>query len=94
MKCLTQYETSYLGFSYYEKHVIILPKVYEITSGTLLCSILLDFGLMSITLDLAEQWIFVGAGNGKIHQIDLQSKVRSCTTGVIIICTAYSGAPP
>lgn len=50
-------------------------KVYEVTSGSLLCSILLDFGLSSVALDVAGKWLFVGASNGKILQINLQSKV-------------------
>ena len=51
-------------------------QVYEMVSGSLLHSVLFDFGLSSVTLDLAGQWIFVGASNGKIFQVDLQSKVR------------------
>lgn len=57
-------------------YVIYFVKVYEITSGTLICSILFDFGLTCVTMDLAEQWIFVGAGNGKIFQVNLQRKVH------------------
>lgn len=53
-----------------------LSQVYELASGTLLCSFLFNFGLTSVTLDLPEQWIFVGAGNGNIFQVNLQSKVH------------------
>lgn len=46
-------------------------KVYEVTSGVLLCSILLDFGLTAVTMDQADGLIFVGAANGSIYQVDL-----------------------
>ena len=50
-------------------------KVYELASGKLLYSILFDCCLTSVTLDLAEQWLFVGADNGKIFRVDLLTKV-------------------
>jgi hypothetical protein len=57
------------------RYVLLIVQVYEITSGSLLCSILLDFGLTCVTMDRAEKWLFVGASSGKILQVNLQSKV-------------------
>ena len=61
-----------------------LEKVYEIASGNLLCSILFGCGLTCVTLDLAEQWLFSGASNGNIFQVNLFSKVNSQTIITIL----------
>ena len=54
-----------------------LLQLYELSSGSLLCSFLFDFGLTAVTMDLAEQRLFVGGSNGQISQINLFSYVSA-----------------
>jgi len=46
-------------------------KLYDLASGILLCSFLLDTGLTAITMDLSEYFLFVGSLTGKIHALSL-----------------------
>nr|XP_060641742.1 WD repeat-containing protein 18 [Anolis sagrei ordinatus] len=48
-------------------------KLWEISSGDLLLSVLFDASLMSVTLDLAEYHMFCGGIDGSIFQVDLCS---------------------
>ncbi|XP_064386089.1 WD repeat-containing protein 18-like [Halichondria panicea] len=54
-------------------------KVYELSSGSLLCSILFDFGLTSVTMDANEYFLFVGGFNGTISQVNLYTHLSSKT---------------
>jgi len=62
-----------------------VPQLYELSSGTLLCSFLFDFGLTAVTMDLAEYRLFVGGSTGRIAQVNLFLQVNS--TGKL--CAAY-----
>ncbi|XP_030639939.1 WD repeat-containing protein 18 [Chanos chanos] len=46
-------------------------KVWEISSGEMLLSVLFDVGIMSVTLDPCEYWLFCGGSDGKIFQVSL-----------------------
>ena len=52
-------------------------QLYELASGQLLCSLLFDFGLTCVALDLAEYRLFAGGSNGKIAHIDLFLQVST-----------------
>lgn len=45
------------------------------SSGRLLCSILLGCGLTCLAVDLAERWLFLGGSNGSIFRVNLYTKV-------------------
>ncbi|XP_054835109.1 WD repeat-containing protein 18 [Eublepharis macularius] len=48
-------------------------KLWEISSGDLLLSVVFDVGIMSVTLDLTEYFMFCGGMDGSIFQVDLCS---------------------
>ncbi|KFV10717.1 WD repeat-containing protein 18, partial [Tauraco erythrolophus] len=46
-------------------------KLWEVSSGELLLSVLFDVGIMAVTLDLSEYHMFCGGMDGSIFQVDL-----------------------
>jgi pre-rRNA-processing protein IPI3 len=46
-------------------------KLYDMASGRLLCSLLFGFSLTAVTMDMAEQWLFVGGATGRLAQVNL-----------------------
>ncbi|XP_014344044.1 WD repeat-containing protein 18 [Latimeria chalumnae] len=46
-------------------------KLWEISSGELLMSVVFDVGIMSVTLDPSENHIFCGGSDGSIFQVNL-----------------------
>uniref|UniRef100_A0A6I8PB80 WD repeat-containing protein 18 n=1 Tax=Ornithorhynchus anatinus TaxID=9258 RepID=A0A6I8PB80_ORNAN len=48
-------------------------KLWEITSGELLLSVLFDVGIMSVTMDLSECYMFCGGSDGSIFQVTLSA---------------------
>nr|XP_056701121.1 WD repeat-containing protein 18 [Euleptes europaea] len=48
-------------------------KLWEISSGDLLLSVVFDVGIVSVTLDLTEYFMFCGGMDGSIFQVDLCS---------------------
>ncbi|XP_012921454.2 WD repeat-containing protein 18 isoform X1 [Heterocephalus glaber] len=46
-------------------------KLWEISSGELLLSVLFDVGIMAVTMDLAEHHMFCGGSDGSVFQVDL-----------------------
>ncbi|XP_061457287.1 WD repeat-containing protein 18 isoform X2 [Rhineura floridana] len=46
-------------------------KLWEISSGNLLLSVVFDVGIMSVTLDLTEYHMFCGGMDGSLFQVDL-----------------------
>ncbi|KAM6945512.1 WD repeat-containing protein 18 [Aplochiton taeniatus] len=49
-------------------------KLWEISSGELLLSVLFDVGIMSVTLDPCEYYLFCGGSDGGIFQVSLCSQ--------------------
>ncbi|KAJ3599938.1 hypothetical protein NHX12_033890 [Muraenolepis orangiensis] len=49
-------------------------KLWEVCSGELLLSILFDVGIMSVTLDPCEYFLFCGGSDGNIFQVSLCSQ--------------------
>ncbi|XP_032032290.1 WD repeat-containing protein 18 isoform X2 [Hylobates moloch] len=48
-------------------------KLWEVSSGELLLSVLFDVSIMAVTMDLAEHHMFCGGSEGSIFQVDLFS---------------------
>ncbi|XP_016150834.1 WD repeat-containing protein 18-like [Sinocyclocheilus grahami] len=48
-------------------------KVWEISSGEMLLSVLFDVGIMSVTFDPCEYFLFCGGSDGNIFQVSLCS---------------------
>lgn len=48
-------------------------KLWAISSGDLLLSVVFDVSIMSLTMDLAEHHVFCGGSDGSIFQVDLCS---------------------
>ncbi|KAJ1060257.1 hypothetical protein K5549_004695 [Capra hircus] len=46
-------------------------KLWEVSSGELLLSVLFDVGVLAVTMDLAEHYMFCGGSDGSIFQVDL-----------------------
>uniref|UniRef100_A0A2K6EWG0 WD repeat-containing protein 18 n=1 Tax=Propithecus coquereli TaxID=379532 RepID=A0A2K6EWG0_PROCO len=46
-------------------------KLWEVSSGELLLSVLFDVGIMAVTTDLAEHHMFCGGSDGSVFQVDL-----------------------
>ncbi|XP_021560939.1 WD repeat-containing protein 18 isoform X2 [Neomonachus schauinslandi] len=46
-------------------------KLWEVSSGELLLSVLFDVGIMAVTMDLAEHHLFCGGSDGAVFQVDL-----------------------
>nr|XP_039322095.1 WD repeat-containing protein 18 isoform X1 [Saimiri boliviensis boliviensis] len=46
-------------------------KLWEVSSGELLLSVLFDVAVMAVTMDLAEHHLFCGGSDGSIFQVDL-----------------------
>ncbi|KAL4634805.1 WD repeat-containing protein 18 [Arapaima gigas] len=55
-------------------------KLWEISSGEMLLSILFDVGIMSVTLDPCEYFLFCGGSDGNIFQVSLCSTVKHAET--------------
>lgn len=49
-------------------------KLWEISSGEMLLSVLFDVGIMSVTLDPCEYFLFCGGSDGGIFQVSLCSQ--------------------
>ncbi|XP_071369208.1 WD repeat-containing protein 18, partial [Centroberyx affinis] len=49
-------------------------KLWELSSGEMLLSILFDVGIMSVTLDPCEYFLFCGGSDGNIFQVSLCSQ--------------------
>ncbi|KAF5909961.1 WD repeat-containing protein 18, partial [Clarias magur] len=52
-------------------------KLWEISSGELLLSVLFDVSIMSVTLDPCEYFLFCGGSDGNIFQVSLCSTALS-----------------
>ncbi|XP_039983826.1 WD repeat-containing protein 18 isoform X1 [Xiphias gladius] len=52
-------------------------KVWELSSGELLLSVLFDVEIMSVTFDPCEYFLFCGGGDGNIFQVSLCSQSLS-----------------
>uniref|UniRef100_A0A667ZA09 WD repeat-containing protein 18 n=1 Tax=Myripristis murdjan TaxID=586833 RepID=A0A667ZA09_9TELE len=52
-------------------------KLWELSSGELLLSVLFDVGIMSVTLDPCEYFLFCGGSDGNIFQVSLCSQSLS-----------------
>ncbi|KAM3875964.1 WD repeat-containing protein 18 [Diretmus argenteus] len=52
-------------------------KLWELSSGEMLLSILFDVGIMSVTLDPCEYFLFCGGSDGNIFQVSLCSQSLS-----------------
>ncbi|KAF3690565.1 WD repeat-containing protein 18 [Channa argus] len=52
-------------------------KVWELSSGELLLSVLFDVEIMSVTFDPCEYFLFCGGGDGNIFQVALCSQTLS-----------------
>lgn len=52
-------------------------KVWELSSGEMLLSVLFDVAIMSVTLDLSEYFLFCGGSDGNIFQVSLRSQSLS-----------------
>ncbi|MEQ2317006.1 WD repeat-containing protein 18, partial [Ameca splendens] len=52
-------------------------KVWELSSGELLLSVLFDMEIMSVTFDPSEYFLFCGGRDGKIFQVSLCSQVST-----------------
>lgn len=46
-------------------------QMYALDSGRMLCSLLFDAPLTAVTMDTLQTWLFVGATNGSITQLNL-----------------------
>lgn len=46
-------------------------KLYDLSSGDLLCSIVFDVGVTAVVMDAAEQSFFAGCTDGSIYQVEL-----------------------
>lgn len=51
-------------------------KIYDLTSGEVLLSVIFDKQLYSVTFDVLELNVFIGSSSGEIHQINLTSPYR------------------
>ncbi|KAF7237100.1 WD repeat-containing protein 18 [Varanus komodoensis] len=49
------------------------PRLWEISSGNLLLSVVFEVSIMSVTLDLTEYYMFCGGMDGSIFQVELFS---------------------
>ncbi|KAL1023216.1 hypothetical protein UPYG_G00037840 [Umbra pygmaea] len=52
-------------------------KLWELSSGEMLLSVLFDVGIMSVTLDPCEYYLFCGGSDGGIFQVSLCSQSLS-----------------
>ncbi|XP_056132021.1 WD repeat-containing protein 18 [Lampris incognitus] len=52
-------------------------KLWELSSGELLLSVLFDVEIMSVTLDPCEYFLFCGGSDGNIFQVSLSSQISS-----------------
>ena len=52
-------------------HTATRPQLWEVSSGELLLSVLFDVGVLAVTMDLAEHYMFCGGSDGSIFQVDL-----------------------
>ncbi|KAJ7372545.1 hypothetical protein OS493_019054 [Desmophyllum pertusum] len=46
-------------------------KLYDLSSGELLCSFVFDVGVTAVAMDAAEQSLFAGCVDGSIYQVEL-----------------------
>ncbi|XP_036281010.1 WD repeat-containing protein 18 isoform X3 [Pipistrellus kuhlii] len=68
-------------------------KLWEVSSGELLLSVLFDVGIMAVTMDLAEHHMFCGGSEGSIFQVDLCAWVFE-PTGLFPCPTPQCPGPP
>ncbi|XP_031430583.1 WD repeat-containing protein 18 [Clupea harengus] len=52
-------------------------KLWEVSSGEMLLSVLFDVSIMSVTLDPCEYFLFCGGSDGTIYQVSLRSPSMS-----------------
>uniref|UniRef100_A0A2I2YWF5 WD repeat-containing protein 18 n=1 Tax=Gorilla gorilla gorilla TaxID=9595 RepID=A0A2I2YWF5_GORGO len=57
-------------------------KLWEVSSGELLLSVLFDVSIMAVTMDLAEHHMFCGGSEGSIFQVDLFTWVSAAVCGL------------
>uniref|UniRef100_A0A8C6QLD1 WD repeat-containing protein 18 n=1 Tax=Nannospalax galili TaxID=1026970 RepID=A0A8C6QLD1_NANGA len=67
-------------------------KLWAISSGDLLLSVLFDVGITSLTMDLAEHHVFCGGSDGSIFQVDLCSTPGRVSVG-LAPCTESNTFP-
>ncbi|XP_035763474.1 WD repeat-containing protein 18 [Neolamprologus brichardi] len=65
-------------------------KVWELSSGELLLSILFDVEIMSVTFDPAEYFVFCGGSDGNIFQVSLCSQTCGSLLGLRNMVTCLS----
>ncbi|CAH3026839.1 unnamed protein product [Porites evermanni] len=49
-------------------------KLYDLSSGELLCSFVFNVGVTAVTMDTSEQSLFAGCTNGHIYQVELSRR--------------------
>lgn len=59
-------------------HTATRPQLWEVSSGELLLSVLFDVGILAVTMDLAEHYMFCGGSDGSIFQVNLCTWVSVC----------------
>ena len=60
-------------------------QLYDLSSGSMLCSILFGFSLTAVAMDAAERWLFVGGATGQIEQVNLFLQVRKPLNYILLI---------
>nr|XP_014427504.1 WD repeat-containing protein 18 [Pelodiscus sinensis] len=64
-------------------------RLWEISSGELLLSVLFDVGIMAVTLDLAEYHMFCGGMDGSIFQVDLCAWLWEISSGELLLSVLF-----
>jgi pre-rRNA-processing protein IPI3 len=59
-------------------------KIWEVSSGQLLSSIVFDLGITAVTTDAAEFRLFAGSLSGTVQQVNLYERVLSPNVGMAI----------
>lgn len=59
-----------------------MSQVWEVSSGEMLLSVLFDVGIMSVTFDPCEYFLFCGGSDGNIFQVSLCSTVSTLDAGI------------
>uniref|UniRef100_A0A4W5N9W1 WD repeat-containing protein 18 n=1 Tax=Hucho hucho TaxID=62062 RepID=A0A4W5N9W1_9TELE len=70
----------------------ILLSLWELSSGEMLLSVLFDVGIMSVTLDPCEYYLFCGGSDGGIFQVSLCSQGNQVFKGhrKLVTCLSVS----
>lgn len=55
----------------YLTFISLFTQMYDLVSGDLLCNLVFDVSITSVTMDTAEYRLFAGGSNGVIHCIDM-----------------------